>query len=84
MTDPKPINVAQLGDLSVDDAGRLYWKGKVVQTESVVVLSGRQTVWGIVIAVAAIISAAATACYSGVYVYTTFRNAPAVVQQQNK
>jgi hypothetical protein len=37
-----------------------------------------------VIAIAAIISAAATACYSGVYVYTTFRNPPAFIQQQNK
>ena len=66
MANPKPINVAQLGDLSVDDDGRLYWKNKVVQTESVVVLSGRQSAWGVVIAIASIISAFAN-------VYTAFR-----------
>jgi len=66
MANPKPINIAQLGDLSVDDDGRLYWKNKIVQTESVVVLSGGQTFWGVVIAIAAIISAFAN-------VYTALR-----------
>jgi hypothetical protein len=84
MADPKQITIEQLGNFSVDDAGRLCWKNKVVQTESVVVLSSGQTFWAKIIVIATIISAIATALYSGVYVYTTFRNPPAVIQQQNK
>jgi hypothetical protein len=84
MADPKQVTIDQLGNFSIDDAGRLYWKNKVVQTESVVVLSSRLTVWAAIVAIATIISALATALYSGVYVYTTFKNPPAAIQQQNK
>jgi hypothetical protein len=73
MADPKQITLEQLGNFSIDDAGRLYWKNKVVQTESVVVLSGKQTAWGVVIAVATLLSALAAITYSAVYVYTVFR-----------
>ena len=84
MAATKPINIMQLGDLAVDDAGRLYWKGKIVQTESVVVLSGQQKGWGVAIAIATMITAIATLCYSCVYIYATIRTPTAVIQQQNK
>jgi len=76
MAEPKQITLEQLGNFSIDDAGRLYWKNKVVQTESVVVLSGKQTTWGIVIAVATVLGALAAITYSVVYVYTVFRTPP--------
>jgi hypothetical protein len=60
---PKQITIEQLGNFSIDDAGRLYWKNQVVQTESVVILSGGQTAWGVVIAIATIISALAAVTY---------------------
>jgi len=73
---PKQISIEQLGNFSIDDAGRLYWKNQVVQTESVVVLSGGQTAWGVVIAIATVISALAAVTYSAVYVYSVFRTPP--------
>jgi hypothetical protein len=77
----RQIKPGELGHFSIDeDTNRLYWDNKAVQTESVVVLSAKQTFWGIAIAVATILGAIATCTYTGTYVWFTFN--PRVVNIQ--
>jgi hypothetical protein len=65
MPKPVPIDLPQLAHFSIDEDGRLYWHGKAVQTESVVVLSGRQSTWAIVIAIATVVAALSSAASTG-------------------
>jgi hypothetical protein len=67
MPKPVPIDLPQLAHFSIDEDGPLYWHGKAVQTESVVVLSGRQSTWAIVIAIATVVAALSSAAYTGLY-----------------
>lgn len=75
-----PISLEQLGHFSIDENRRLYWDGQAIQTESVVVLSGKQSTWAIVIAIATILSACSAMLYTGVYVYSVLHPKP-VIQQ---
>jgi hypothetical protein len=75
-----PISLEQLGHFSIDENRRLYWDGQAIQTESVVVLSGKQSKWAVIIALATILSALSAATYTGVYVYSFLHPKP-VIQQ---
>ncbi len=50
MANPHQITVQDLAKFQIDENNRLYWNGKVVQTEAVVVLSGRQTLLAVAVA----------------------------------
>jgi hypothetical protein len=77
------LKVSDVGRFSIDDDdNRLYWDDKIIQTESVIILKGRQGFWAGVLTGAAIVSALATAFYSATYLYVTFvRDRPVPVQQ---
>ena len=78
----RQIKPEELGHFSIDeDTNRLYWEDKAVQTESVVVLSGKQTSWGIIIAVATILGALANCVYTGTYLWVTRQNPPGIAVQ---
>lgn len=73
----RQIKVADLSHFSIDEeTNRLYWDGKAVQTESVVVLSGRQTGWAVAVAVAAILSAFAGVTSAFVAYRAAYYSAP--------
>lgn len=63
MTSRRPFEPGDEGYFSIDDANnQLFWKDEMIQTESRVVLTGKQSGWAIVVAIAAIVGAmAATA-----------------------
>jgi hypothetical protein len=82
MPNPVPIDLKQLAHFSIDENGRLYWDGKVVQTESVVVLSGKQSFWAVLIAIATIVSAISSSLYTGFYLSTLLRPKSDVHQMQ--
>jgi hypothetical protein len=76
-----PISLEQLGHFSIDDEDhRLYWDGQAIQTESRVVLSGKQIKWAVAIAIATIFSAFSAAIYTGFYVRSTLSAKPAIQQ----
>ncbi len=80
---PRQIKPGELGHFSIDeDTNRLYWNNNLIQTESVVVLSAKQTLWGIVLAVATILGALATCAYTGIYIWTTLHPRNSTVQNQ--
>jgi len=82
MANPRQITLPELGRFSIDGDNRLYWDGRIIQTESIVVLSGRQNAWAIVVAIATVISAIAGGIYTWVYVNQTTRPGSPTVSQQ--
>lgn len=60
MSKRRSFDPVDVGYFSVDDAtGQLFWKNEAIQTESRVVLSGKQSAWAVVVAVFTAIGAIA-------------------------
>ena|ERR1700687_3940759 len=79
----RQIRIEDIGKFSIDDQNRLYWDGKILQTEAVVVLNTKQNILAVATAIAAIIAALATAINAGANVWGAFfRTTTPVVQQQ--
>ena len=81
---PTTIKPHEVGRFSVDEENRLYWDGKIIQTESLVVLSGRQSRWAIAVAIAAIVGALATALNAGTNVWVAFFKPPVPTEQRRE
>jgi hypothetical protein len=57
---PKPIEPEDVGRFSIDDKNNLYWDGHLIHTESILKLSGSQTLLARAVAVAALLGSLAT------------------------
>lgn len=71
-----PVGTDELDRFKIGkESNGLYFDGKRVQTESVIVLSGNQGIWAIVVAVSALVGAAAGA----ISAYVALQDQPTAV-----
>jgi len=77
---PHPINPAEVGRFSIDDDGRLYWDGKVLQTA--VSLTHKQSVWAVILAIATLLAALATVANAGANIYVAFFKSPVQIERR--
>lgn len=76
----RQIDPAEVGRFSIDDNNRLFWDDEQIHTE--VSLSRKQSIWAIVVAIAAILGALATSVNTATNVWSTFfKKTPALSRQ---
>lgn len=61
---PGHTRIKNIGRLTIDENNRLYWDNKLLQTESVVVLSSKQAIWAIAVSIFTVLAAMLSAYYA--------------------